>query len=546
MTGVRKGKAQDDKGDESVESNTIAVHIGVFFDGTGNSMMNVKERKLYDKLKEKYSKKLEGSGRDEYYKKNDSHGNDLSNVAIEYVSYQTDESSYKFSVYIEGIGTAPRPVDKDEEFKATVEYYMSNGNYGDDVILGQGLGYGKYGVNAKIERGVEKITSCLLKIKNKIEEDSDSEQEIQFKLTFDVFGFSRGAAAARSFTSRIKSPKGDTYKFTASQVSSAISRVQVQSSVPSIYQTAVFSSSTYNSTLYKRMEHEYLYGVCLMDELNANDIKMSEPIKVNFLGLYDTVSSYGLNHEDDVEELALTIDKDVVDNVFQICAADEYRKNFSLTLVDPFENNFIIPGAHSDIGGGYSVNPDNPEKLIIYEKKYTTLRVLSYLLFDADEARKVNESLRENIYAGNKSLQQLVNEGWYTLTDVEHGQRLVNNTYQYIALKMMVDKCDSSKFKIKEKWQVQNKGLVTYFYNYIKSKKLYKFDGAPGNRKIKRIVSEVTKLEKKIRNQYLHLSAKGGENLSKLLLSPDTFGIGFDRVTHAAQPGNIRKIIENQ
>lgn len=103
---------------------------------------------------------------------------------------------------------------------------------------------------------------------------------------------------------------------------------------------------------------------------------------VNFLGLFDTVSSFddsfaiGMNWEtiskawdvvvegnqginfNDVDELGLKITSiKQARRVFHICAEDEYRLFFSLTNIKSSLNGFgyevSLPGAHSDIGGSY-------------------------------------------------------------------------------------------------------------------------------------------------------------------------------------------------
>lgn len=54
--------------------------------------------------------------------------------------------------------------------------------------------------------------------------------------------------------------------------------------------------------------------------------------------------------------------------VFQICAADEFRENFSLTNIKSAGINSLeitLPGVHSDIGGGYV--DEQEEKVLIYK-----------------------------------------------------------------------------------------------------------------------------------------------------------------------------------
>lgn len=91
-------------------------------------------------------------------------------------------------------------------------------------------------------------------------------------------------------------------------------------------------------------------------------IKKSDAIQVNFVGLYDTVSSFGVNFDDDEKDLMLSFSQfnsqKSKPKVFQIVALDEYRENFSITHIKSARDGKFgievgINGAHSDIGGGY-------------------------------------------------------------------------------------------------------------------------------------------------------------------------------------------------
>ena len=101
------------------------------------------------------------------------------------------------------------------------------------------------------------------------------------------------------------------------------------------------------------------------------------------MGLFDTVSSYhkGLNtsptnhfNTKNVAELALNIPK-YVDMVVHLVAADEYRANFSVTNIQSAGSlgyEIILPGSHSDIGGGYA-QPD-VEKILMSGYSHTNKR----------------------------------------------------------------------------------------------------------------------------------------------------------------------------
>ena len=129
----------------------------------------------------------------------------------------------------------------------------------------------------------------------------------------------------------------------------------------------------------------------------------------------------------DIDELHLTLNDPTLGKVMHLVAADEYRVNFSATTIASalarctcFEVR--LPGAHSDIGGGYALR-------VVVERKYglgdVPLRMFDYFK----------------------------NQGWYLPAqgqrlyeptgDDEHpqpyilGRREVPNTYQYVALHLM-------------------------------------------------------------------------------------------------------------
>ncbi|QOW47010.1 MULTISPECIES: phospholipase effector Tle1 domain-containing protein [Acinetobacter] len=82
--------------------------------------------------------------------------------------------------------------------------------------------------------------------------------------------------------------------------------------------------------------------------------------KINFVGIFDTVSSDGTRHYNDVRELGLDIGKpEGINYIAHLTAQNDYREHFPLTRIrgairDGIGFECSFPGAHSDIGGGYS------------------------------------------------------------------------------------------------------------------------------------------------------------------------------------------------
>jgi hypothetical protein len=175
-------------------------------------------------------------------------------------------------------------------------------------------------------------------------------------------------------------------------------------------------------------------------------------ITIKFVGLFDTVSTFdemprdvGVmgrlgNHVvaegrflDDVAELHLNFANDPkVLNVMQLAAADEYRENFSSTTISSavrqgkakgFE--IRLPGAHSDIGGGYSSGPEertfeeNPSGFHFFQQAGwfapTQLR---------DELKVMAKT--ERVY--------------HVIT----AKRMLTNQYQFVALSIMLKLSEAS------------------------------------------------------------------------------------------------------
>ena len=100
-----------------------------------------------------------------------------------------------------------------------------------------------------------------------------------------------------------------------------------------------------------------------------------EKLRIRFVGLFDCVVSTGLvADDDDYAGSQIGLSDDIAKKVVNIFAADEFRHNFSANSilgrpnrliggVEGTREEYVGPGAHSDIGGGY---PDHfPEAPII-------------------------------------------------------------------------------------------------------------------------------------------------------------------------------------
>ncbi|MCF6336677.1 MAG: DUF2235 domain-containing protein [Gammaproteobacteria bacterium] len=193
--------------------------------------------------------------------------------------------------YIEGIGTVDNESDKG---------------------LASALGLGRSGVK-------EKVKTSLREVVGKIRKNHWATETVISKLTINLFGFSRGAAAARHFIHAAKLTNTEG-------------------------------------------------GGTVAEQLEALGYQVCE-VNVGFVGLFDTVASHGIFFDDDTAALNLNAITHAAD-VVHLTSADEHRKNFSLTNIRSAGGKgqeIFLPGVHSDIGGSYRDGPG--EKQLIFWKK---------------------------------------------------------------------------------------------------------------------------------------------------------------------------------
>ncbi len=248
----------------------------------------------------------------------DSSANDLTNVGKLFKQYDITAGSLIAHSYISGIGTRdPAPGNKGQEYRSdvTLALAMDLSVLGEDTsIVGKvNLACGQEIAEA-IKRDLRQVLPSI---------------ECIHRIEFDVFGFSRGAAAARHFVNVID--QQDDHPL-----------VQAVAKDPSI-----------------RLKAEF-------------DWRSRGDVRIAFLGLFDTVtSSYNPGVKTRLQD-------DCAERVVQLTALDEVRYHFPLTRITPTAigtsipphfTELALPGAHSDIGGGYYsrwslANPNSDPALI--------------------------------------------------------------------------------------------------------------------------------------------------------------------------------------
>lgn len=274
----------------------IALRIGVFFDGTGNNANNTAAGLLCGAQHPIAPQDIPASCQPYMSDPDSSYGNDVSNVKRLSDLYDAPEASEGEGlrkkairmVYVEGIGT--RSGEEDSKF-------------------GAGAGRGETGVAGRVQSS---FTLIEQRIRQVLKENPGSEIT---SLTFDTFGFSRGAAAARHFANEVvrgkQGPLGDIFRSNS----------------------GVFASS-------------------FVDQYKSD-------INMGFIGLFDTVPSIaGWSNLGNIKSpiatgIKLYLDLRFFTGVVQLVARDECRANFALSRIKPDHKEITLPGVHSDIGGGY-------------------------------------------------------------------------------------------------------------------------------------------------------------------------------------------------
>ncbi|MCY1357199.1 hypothetical protein D9M69_436840 [compost metagenome] len=244
---------------------------------------------------------------------NNSYGNAASNVALLFDLYSdnsispmdVDATTGYVKAYIEGIGT-------------------TSGD--DDSIITQISGTGATGVVSRVQQSPAILQARL-------DEFTQANPGICVRsVEFDIFGFSRGAAAARHFANEVLKPNG-----------------------------GVLAGALQPGR----------YGLW-------EGFDWSADVRNNFIGLFDTVAAISAPLRGDFSpandlnpEVNLYLPADCARKVVQLSARDERRWNFALNSVAPEHQEIALPGAHSDIGGGYP--PQMEEKLLLTEPKYVVI-----------------------------------------------------------------------------------------------------------------------------------------------------------------------------
>ncbi|PZO65872.1 MAG: rhs element Vgr protein [Paracoccus denitrificans] len=239
----------------------VTLEIGVFFDGTGNNQRNARQG-------------TEGS-----------YANAASNVALLSRIYKNEEKYWKRNscggferkyarIYKDGIGTIAG---------------------GSDSLVGMGTGMGDYGVEARVFDACLDVGRVITRLSPNVE---------PLEVVLDVFGFSRGAAAARYFVNCFRQGYVEYWR------------------------------------KYVSKQRAYLPA--------------GRKVRIRYVGIFDTVAAIGVGMNEMNGAVNVHVSTAQANRIFHLVATNEYRANFRLNHNLPGGGVArSLPGAHSDVGGGY-------------------------------------------------------------------------------------------------------------------------------------------------------------------------------------------------
>lgn len=282
---------------EEEQEPEIHVEVGIFTDGTLNNLFN--SQQLQDSTEKRCANAIKAGNTtalecEQYLAliADTSYANAPTNIAKLWEMYPNSALKepgvkvLRYPVYAPGVGTRTGQ---------------------EDSLIDAGTGLGRSGVVAQVAKAFDEIRRAIA---------IDIGTQSVARMTIDLFGFSRGAAAARHASNEIcKGADGMLGKM-----------------------------------------------------MSEKKLPWPDEVSIRFIGLFDTVAGIvnlraadfaAHNHRN--HPVNLHMSHKCAGRVLHIIAEDEKRKNFALNSIkesdDSLPENFqeiSIPGAHSDIGGGYA------------------------------------------------------------------------------------------------------------------------------------------------------------------------------------------------
>lgn len=448
--------------DPNEKKKELTIRCLLFFDGTLNNKKNIEGRLDYEQGKKTeasvaYKDHRQNPNKEALVKQGvpgidleeDSYENDFSNIVSLETNIALQQSGFSDTVivYTEGAGTE---------------------NYNRDEKAGYAFAAGDTGIKTKVQKGID---DALQQIGKGPKGKREPEKFIIKKLTFDLFGFSRGAASARYCVHRL------------------LQREDILVDVDLDAEAAVYQTQMY-----------------IKRRLRMHGFEVGE-VEVCFVGLFDTVSSYYATHLVKLLPLENWLVKlnavKQAQKVVQLAAAEEHRYHFCLhniKSVGPKGEQYFLPGTHSDVGGGYLdegtdanliVFQGSPDKAVQDRNDY----LLAHGWYQKDQL--VEDILNyhysetgEELYPSQVQLRVVKKD---ENPPVE--PRVVRNAYCKIPLKIMAEKAGKSGINVLP--DLENDATATI-----------------------NVFPELTKLETEIKNYMTRVGPRGSQSSDWLENAP--------------------------
>nr|WP_303638070.1 DUF2235 domain-containing protein [Stenotrophomonas sp. 704A1] len=277
-------------GQHRMDTDRGLLRIGLFFDGTRNNAHNL-ARGHHQPARPRPP--LLRADDDSTYQSRltSSYDNGITNIARLHQLYPDSRGhggqQPSLAIYVEGVGT------RDDA---------------EDDLLGLAFGIGASGVRAKVQRALQELLPAALAGL------AAQPQAPLHSVQLDLFGYSRGAAAARDVANLLQGWEAAHWR-----------QLLLQAGVP-----------------------------CSADFAPARPL-------LRFIGLFDTVVAVTGRRAGEQPRIALPAG--IAASVLQLSARDEHRQHYPLTTVAPDHAEIALPGVHANIGGGYDQPEEGPKLL---------------------------------------------------------------------------------------------------------------------------------------------------------------------------------------
>lgn len=295
------------------------LDIGLFFDGTGCNKDNLQQARPVPgpAMVPGTAPPQDDFGVPHHSPRVDSYSNALTNIARLHALYPdsttltapVSEPSNGAASAAAASATGPDDLPPDAPLALAIYVEGSGTRSGQpDDLGGLAFGTGTTGVLAKVEHALHDLLPARLRALA-----AAHPTRVIHRTNIDLFGFSRGAAAAR-------------------------------------HSVHLCNAEADNPVL------QALRGSGLALATGFGQAQL----RVRFVGLFDTVVAVGGRER---RRLRVGLPAGCAAHVVQFAARDERRRNFPLTTVAPEHREHLLPGAHSNVGGGFAHPVEGPKLL---------------------------------------------------------------------------------------------------------------------------------------------------------------------------------------